>query len=338
MAKAIRLPSGNYRAQGSKTVNGKQIRKSFTAPTKAEAEYLASKWMVSVVDESKPENKTLREICEMYIDLREPILSPTTIEGYRKVIKNYFSDYMEIKVSKLTALMLQQMVSQECLRLNNKGKRISPKSVANAWGLVSSALRQFGYDFKVSLPERPDKVVQIHSPETIMAAVRGTDIELPVLLGCWCGLSMSEMRGARKSDIRDGILYINQVMVDVNGVPTIKEKGKEEKRTRAVRLPQYILELIGRVEGEYLITISGEALYKRWSRLLEAKGLEHMTFHQTRHVFATAGAMLNIPSRVLQEKGGWKTDHTMKKVYQHTFTEDRREADDKIDEYFEKLL
>lgn len=336
MAKAIKLPSGNYRAQGSKTVNGKQIRKSFTAPTKAEAEYLASKWMVSVVDESKPENKTLREICEMYIELKRPILSPTTISGYEKVLRNNFQEYMNVKVSKLTRLMLQQMIGDECMKVNRRGVRMSPKSVANAWTFVSSALRQYGYEFKVQLPERPDKVVQILSPETILAVVKGTNIELPVLLGCWCSLSMSEIRGAMASDIRDGILYISRVIVDVDGVPTIKDKGKEEKRTRAIRLPQYILDLCPK-EG-YLVPMRGNTIYKHWTKILEDNDLPHMTFHQTRHIFATAGAMLNIPSKVLQEKGGWKTDYTMKKVYQHTFTEDRREADDKIDEYFEKLL
>ena len=30
--------------------------------------------------------------------------------------------------------------------------------------------------------------------------------------------------------MRDGILYINRVIVDVDGVPTEKEQGKEEKR------------------------------------------------------------------------------------------------------------
>lgn len=45
-----------------------------------------------------------------------------------------------------------------------------------------------------------------------------------------------------------------------------------------------------------------------------------------------------IYERLCKEKGGWKTPHTMEKVYQHTFTEERREADNKMDLYFEKFM
>ena len=121
-----------------------------------------------------------------------------------------------------------------------------------------------------------------------------------------------------------------------NGVPTVKEQGKEEKRTRAIKLPEYILDLIPKEDP--IIKMSRNTILRHFSELLEKNGLPHMTFHQLRHVFATTGAMLNIPSRVMQEKGGWKTPHTMQKVYQHTFTEDRKAADERIDEYMLSFL
>lgn len=36
--------------------------------------------------------------------------------------------------------------------------------------------------------------------------------------------------------------------------------------------------------------------------------------------------------------GGWKTDNVMKKVYTHTFSEEREKVDEVIDDYFEKVL
>ena len=326
---AQKLPSGNYRTQASKTIDGKVIRKSFTAETKAEADWLAQQWRKSVVEETKPENKTLREVCEMYIDLKRSILSPSTVAGYEKILRCNFQDYMNIKVSQLTKLKCQQMVGEEA-------KRISAKSVANAWGFISSSLRMYGYEFKVSLPERADKVVQIPSPSQLIPAIVGSDVELPCLLALWCGLTMSEIRGAKVEDVRDGILYINRVIVDVDGVPTEKEQGKEEKRTRAVRLPDHILKLLPK-EG-YIETRHRNTIYRHFKDLLKENDIPDMTFHQLRHVFATVGAMLQIPSKVMQEKGGWKTPHTMEKVYQHTFTEERREADNKMDLYFEKFM
>ena len=326
---AQRLPSGRWRTQATKTIDGKKIRKGFTADTKAEADYLAQQWRKSIVEESKPENKTLRQVCEMYIDLKRPILSPSTIAGYEKILRCNFQDYMGIKVSQLTKVKCQMMTAEEA-------RKVSPKSVANAWGFISSSLKMYGYEFKVSLPERADKVVQIPSPSQLIPAIVGSDVELPCLLALWCGLTMSEIRGAKVEDVRDGILYINRVIVDVDGVPTEKEQGKEEKRTRAVRLPDHILQLLPK-EG-YIETRHRNTIYRHFKEILRENDIPDMTFHQLRHVFATVGAMLQIPSKVMQEKGGWKTPHTMEKVYQHTFTEERKEADKRMDLYFEKFM
>ena len=335
MATAKKMPSGRWNIQAYKTVDGRLRKKTITADSKAEAEYLAQLWQGSVVEEAKPENRTLREIVEMYVELKRPILSPTTIAEYERIPRNYFAGYWEIRAGKLSRLKLQEMVSKECLRVTRRGQRVSAKSVANAWGLVSSALRQFGFEFEVQLPERPDRVVQVLSPEVILPLIRGTAVELPCLLACWCGLTMSEIQGIRPEDIRDGLLVINRVVVDVNGVPTVKDRGKEEKRTRAVRLPQYVQDRFSDWEGKWL---RPKSIYKAWARLLRDAGLPHMTFHQLRHVFATAGAMLGIPARVMQDKGGWKTPYTMQRVYQHTFAADRIAADEKMDAFFEGFL
>ena len=314
-----------WRAQAAKTVDGKLVRRNFTAESKAEAEFLAERWQKNAADDAKPENRTIRQLCEDYIILREAVLSPTTIAGYRKILRCNFQDYLDVRVRDLTRMKCEQMVAEEA-------RHISAKSVANAWGLISSALRMYGYHFEVRLPERPDKVVQVHSPSEIIPAVVGTDIELPCLLAMWCGMSMSEIRGARLSDVRNGVLYINQVLVDVDGKAVYKANGKEEKRTRAVVLPEYVQGLLP-TEGEYLVTMHRNTIYRHFKNLFP-----DMTFHQLRHVFATTGAMLSIPSRVMQEMGGWKTNRTMEKVYQHTFTEDRLDAQRKINEYMDDIL
>lgn len=48
VAKAKKLPSGNWRCEAylGRDTNGKQIKKSFTAPTRKEAEYLVSQYVL----------------------------------------------------------------------------------------------------------------------------------------------------------------------------------------------------------------------------------------------------------------------------------------------------
>lgn len=63
-----------------------------------------------------------------------------------------------------------------------------------------------------------------------------------------------------------------------------------------------------------------------------------MTFHQLRHMNASVMALLNVPEKYAQERGGWKTPHTMKRVYQHTFSREREAFDKTIDAYFERMI
>ena len=139
-------------------------------------------------------------------------------------------------------------------------------------------------------------------------------------------------------DIKNGIVTLNRSVVDIDGKPVIKEDMKEEARTRKHRLPEYIMQLIGAVDGDYIVPLSGQAIYKRWSRLLEKHELPHITFHDLRHVNASVMLLLNIPDKYAMERGGWKTDKTMKKVYQNTFLAERIAVDSKVNNYFESII
>ena len=48
--------------------------------------------------------------------------------------------------------------------------------------------------------------------------------------------------------------------------------------------------------------------------------------------------MLGVPDKYAMERGGWSTPHTLKNVYQHTFSEERKCVDRKINDFFEDVL
>ncbi|MFR2847146.1 MAG: tyrosine-type recombinase/integrase [Hungatella hathewayi] len=80
--------------------------------------------------------------------------------------------------------------------------------------------------------------------------------------------------------------------------------------------------------------MSGNALYEKWIRLQDKYGMEHITFHDLRHLNASVMALLRVPDKYAQERGGWKSDAVMKKVYMQTFSEERERVDNLIDSYF----
>ena len=149
---------------------------------------------------------------------------------------------------------------------------------------------------------------------------------------------MSEIRGLKKTDIENGILHVQRSKVYVNRKQILKEEMKEENRDRYLAVPNFIKPLIDEVKTGYLTELSGQAIYKRFVVLIEKAGLPHMTFHDLRHVNASVMHLLGVPDKYAMERGGWKTDHTMKSVYQNTFSEERQKFDAIIDSFFENVV
>lgn len=316
---------------------GVQHYKRITADTKAQCEYLAAQY--KVYDHKKVEKvkMTVGDAVDQYIELCK-VLSPATVAGYQKIRRTAFRPLMDVKVEDLDEKLLQEEVNREANRIGRRGV-ISPKTVSNEWGLISSALWHVSrVKWDVRLPKRPRKFKDYPEPKQVMDAVKGTEVELPVMLALWLSFSISEIRGLRWSDLKNGVITINRVMVDVDGHPVVKDAAKAEMRKRRHRLPPYILQLIEDADRSsvYIVPQDRTWIYYHFRKLMDAAGL-CITFHDLRHLNASVMLQLNIPEKYAMERGGWKTPNVMKSVYQHTFSAERVAVDDMVDEYFESL-
>ncbi len=90
-------------------------------------------------------------------------------------------------------------------------------------------------------------------------------------------------------------------------------------------------------EDEFIVQMEYQTLRSKFYKLL-AEYNYHMTFHNLRHLSASVMLMLNIPDKYAMERGGWSTNSTLKSVYQHTFSEERKQVDKKINDYFNRLI
>lgn len=369
MAKAKKLPSGSWRAlvyshsvnetDGSGNIiydkNGKprqkRIYESFTSDDpslngRKEAEYAAAEFALNKKKKSKPRNMTLAEAIDEYISNSDAILSPTTIQGYKTIKKNSYKDLMSVPLTSLSNELLQNAVNFEAKRPSKKNKKnpkpISPKTIKNTYGLITAVINRYhpDLDCTVKLPAPVEHIKELPSPEVIMSVVKGTEIELPVLLAMWLSFSLSEVRGLRRSSISNGYITINEVVVDVDRKAIRKQQAKVHTRIRRHQIPEYIHELINKTDActDELVQLSGDAIYKRFMRLLKKNGIPHMSFHDLRHLNASIMALLRIPDKYAMERGGWKTDKVMKKVYTHTFSDEREKVDAVIDNYFESVM
>lgn len=324
----------------------KKIFKSFTAPTKKEAQFLAAQFSINKKSTKKTDDITLIEAIEKYIELKQTSLSPSTLRDYDITKRFAFKDIMNMKVSNLNEDIIQLSVNRESerfvSRFKNRPRKISTKRLKNEYGLIRTVIHRYRKDIdfeEVTLPKAVKKQKELIDPEIIMEVIKGTDMELPVLLAMWLSFTASEILGLTKSkSLKGNVLTITEVVVLGKDGYIRKEMAKNEYRNRSHVLPDYILKLIDAVETDVIVPMSQQKLYHKWTSILKENNLPHMSFHDLRHVNASVMAMLNIPDKYAQERGGWKTDNIMKSVYQQTFSTERKRVDSKINEYFESKL
>lgn len=333
LPKAVKLPSGSWNVKVM--VNGQRI--SITAPTKREAENEAAAVKAGAKQAIKKTALTVGEAIDRYISSKDAVLSPATIRGYKKIRRNDLQDIMGTNVSALTQEAVQRAV-------NKMAKESSPKSVRNAHGLLSAALSVSRPDMvlRTTLPQKRPYEIQIPDMgqiKMLLEATAGTDMELPLLLGVWLGLRESEIRGLTWDCIEGDFLHVKQAIVDGENGPILKGT-KTFSGDRKIRIPAHVQALLDQQDraGEYIVTLSGQAMYKRLSRLCEKLGLPHYRFHDLRHTAASVAMSIGVPNTYNQKRMGHKTDNMLKSVYLHTMQSKEDEYADKIDQTFEGLL
>lgn len=334
--KARKLPSGQWFCRVR--VDGQDIGITRASEKEAIAEAMAIK--AGIKQANKIENITLTRAIERYRQDRDGILSPSTLRGYKIIQENRFPDLMEKSVSRLTFTMVQAAVNKEA-------KRYSPKTVRNSFGLLTAVLGEYRPDLdlsKIKLPQKVETDKKIYSPDELaklLEHIRGSEVELPILLAVWLGLRRSEIIGLRWEDVdyKNGTISIREALVqDENNEYQVKGT-KTVKSRRTLPCPQYILELLSTQEqtGDRIITTPPQTIRNRMVKVAEAAGVPFIGLHALRHQNASIMLSLNIPDKYAMERGGWSTNQTMKNIYQHTMDEGKQQAAAAIDQYFDNI-
>ena len=330
----VELPSGRWRCQV--TVNGKRVSVVEDDPKTAHAKAVALKAEVLKV-QKRPDDLTVGEAIDRYIASKDGVLSPSTVRGYKGIRKNNLQTIMHAKLSTLTPEAVQ-------MAINDDAKKLSPKSVRNAHGLLSAALSMYAPDLRLdtTLPQKVRHEIGIPTEAEVAAILeeaRGTEMELPLLLAIWMGLRRSEIQGLTWDDISGNILHVRSAIVRGENGP-VEKTTKSFSGDRRLRLPAYILDVLARTphRGDYVVNLSGQSMYDRFSRMCKRLGLPHYRFHDLRHLNASIMLAAGIPNKYAQDRMGHATDNMLKSVYQHIIVSTREEVDDAVDARFYAIL
>ena len=196
-------------------------------------------------------------------------------------------------------------------------------------------------DLNVTLPAKVPKLKDLPTAAQVIHMIRGTDIELPCMLALWLSLRMSEVRGLQFGDYKDGVLTIRRSKLYIGGDDVVREVNKTYNSTRRLVVPEYVGKLIEAVphesEEDFIVPVNYQIIRKHLRKLAKENGYT-LTFHDLRHLNASIMLMLGIPDKYAMERGGWSTTDTLKAVYQHTFSDERKHVDELIDGFFDDIL
>lgn len=331
MAEAHKLPSGSWRAQVyvGKDPNGKRIYESFTANTKKEADLLAAararELEIGIQKDRAPSQMTVGEAIDQYLETNYNVLAPKTIREYKGYRARYFQGIMRVKIRDLTNATIQR-------EINSEARRLAPKSVRNAWGLVRIAVVTAFPDFRpdVNLPALIKAEMNIPTEEQLaglLEDIAGTRLEIPVLIGAACGLRRGEIAALKFPDDIDkkrGVLRVRRCMTEnADGEWFVENRTKTYESTRDVDCPAWLIEKLLALPPDYK-PVHPAYITSGFRRAAARRGLD-IHFHNLRHYYASLLLSVNAPEQYIVRRLGHKTPNMLRRVYGHLMADRDRE-------------
>ena len=307
-----KLPSGSYRVRQME--NGKLYSLTLPyKPNKREAYELIQNKKNHVVDNSM----TFQKAAEEYINVKNNVLSPSTIRGYHSVLRNLPQYFLDMDISQIDEYTLQKFINEYAIDH-------TAKTVHNVNGFVMAVLRLFypKVDISVTLPQKQRQ--EKYTPTTedvkrIMDASRDTKYYIPLFLAC-LGLRNSEICALTIFDLKGNELTINKALVYGDNGYVVKNVPKTDASNRIIVLPDAVAQSIkeqGYIYDGYPLQID-----RHLRRMQKKLNIPSFGIHRMRHFFASYMHDLGYSDAIIQSLGGWATDNVMKSVYRHALNED----------------
>lgn len=257
---------------------------------------------------------SLTQYSTMYIEMKEQEgKSPSTIRGYKSIIKNTPEWFKNTQLSKVTEKDYQNVV-------DDYYEDHSSKSTRNLYSFWHSILREYRPYFEITIKLPPKDKKHEYEPTTddikrILEHCKGTRYYLPLRLASM-GLRRGEFCAITAKDVNNkNVLTINKDMVlNSDNEQVLKDTPKTEASNRRILIPAEIADMIreqGTVFNGNMHTIN-HYLHKCQDKL----GIPRFRLHIMRH-FAAALMLKNGFSRVqIEDFMGWEHgSQVMLRVY-----------------------
>lgn len=317
--KPTQLADGRYFARIM--IDGK--RHNVYGKTVKEYEAAARALKAGVIEAKITRRMKLSDAIDDFIESRSNILSPSTLRGYKSSCAHRFQACMNWDI--YADNPWQNAINEEA-------KKVSAKTVHNAWRLITAALNAQGVDApKVLLPAKGKANrpwLDYKQIAVFLEAIKGQPGELPALLALH-SLRLSELIAVRPRDIdlKAGTIQVNGARVlNASSELVYKPLGKTSAslRTAPILIPRLTELLTPDVMAlEYVADTYEKRLYDQIKRVCKAAGLPNVGVHGLRHSFASLAYHLDWTQKSTMTVGGWTNSRVVDEIYTHNADLDR---------------
>lgn len=335
MASAKRLESGSWRVQVKKVVDGKTVKKSFTASpkdfpgdareasrkAKAQAELLARNWIFNAETESH--RITVENAMKEYIAKKRQSLSPSTIAVYVNLPKHFSSEILEKDIHEISSKDIQAQIYE----FASKGQKA--KSIKNEIFFLLGVLSFFEIDkrFKYEIPKT--KKPQLNPPEPSefqrLLSMADNETKLAIILAGLYTLRRGEIGGLIGEDMLWDFnsIHVQASLVKDEDHTWVRSLPKTADSERIIKIDPDIMKLFPRVgPKEYVIKMNPDQITKKFMKLRKAACV-NCRFHDLRKYAASIRSEI-MPSKYVEADGGWSKDsNVMRTIYDKPFKEKR---------------
>lgn len=350
LPKISQLPSGAYHANvySHTDADGKRHYESFTG-------YDYNQVMLQIVQfkADKKQDKlaaalgnvkmTVADAMDQYIESKNAILSPSTIASYKAIRRNNLLGLQKVTVKQITQETVQIAINQEAM---NK----TPKTVRNIHGFLAAVLQVYRPDLVLhtTLPQKVKSEIAIPTEEEIrllLDTVKGTDMELPLILAACCGMRRSEIAALTWKDIdfRKNVIKIKKALVMDDDNELIEKTTKTTAGTRTIRMFPVVSDALLRYKEDHpddggYITVRPDIISHRFEKLVKRLGLPRYRFHDLRHYTVSVMLSLNIPKNYIADFVGHETENMIDKVYGHIMQSRKTSVEDLMQNYYQTVF
>lgn len=332
-----------WRIQVMRTINGRKERKNFSCHREEDIAMMAAEAAVwqraGKVDPegwSALRDLTVEKASRQYIELRRPVISPSTVIGYEKILRDYLADISAVRLGDLTTVRVQILVNSWV------EQGLSPKTIQNAHGFLHAVIKEFAPDKRLAtrLPQRERPELYIPSDDEVkklISVVKGSDLEVPVLLAAFGPLRRGEICALKAEDVNEGVIHVHKALVRTREGKWVEKPPKTRAGDRYVRLPEEVAQKLP--SSGKMTSLTPDRITELFGKVVRnTDGLKPFRFHDLRHYCASVMHSQGIPDAYIIQRGGWETDKIMKAIYRHALSQVASETDNKINGHFSSLF